>query len=425
MYITYATFIINNNKIKKKSEQMFSVKDLFDLLSNKETLESSNKRLKIISLQVCSNNKGCTPRSAKGYKDNLVAYIDEKGVTHKLKDANKSEKYVVMFVKATYQLGDVKCSVSIRIPPSGVIKVSIGLSTQTEIKITKNHDKKLDRLNKHLTRDVINVLELVQKIRRTKLVNINAEGYTLLNNDENVKIMNLVELTTAISKRLPLHEFIHVNKDVKMIPKTYLKPIEKGEAPTIGITIRGKVGISGATSIKQIKNNIRDLQFAFDELKNIIRYKNVQPTKSIKKTKEEPVKQCPSRNPPPDENGICPDNMIPKPNNKTKGLCCYKQSLSTSLAKTLIADYANANIPIPKSLQMRLNKYKFASMKLNNHKIPTYNNNKQQFTYDGKKFNCMLLKLNEIRKIAEYLKLNPNGKKADLCKNIMNKLSNK
>ena len=138
----------------------------------------------------------------------------------------------------------------------------------------------------------------------------------------------------AIAKDLPLHEYTFEDREPShKPPRTWFKSNESNgqqSVPTIAITVRGKAGISGATSIAQIIDTTNEFQKVFEQHRDMIEFKNAKPTKSVRKTQDKVKKECPKGNPAPDTEGKCPKNMIPKPNPKVKDLCCYKQQLTAA-----------------------------------------------------------------------------------------------
>lgn len=420
MYITYVTFVINSNERKMKREPMLNLRRVFEKFAS-DVKTMKNGSLTIDNLEVCSNNRGCTPK--KGLKDYLTAYIDEKKKVHRSKKAENESKYVVMFLNGTYRIGNVECAVNIRLPPSGVVKVSIGLSTQKEIIIDKRGEEGLQKLKRDLQKDILGCIPELELVRPTKLVSMNMEGYNIITQSEekaNRRMINLVLVIERLKDQMKGYKYDYQNREGKTLPRLFLKPEIVGENPTIGITTWGMLGLSGATSIKQIKETIETVQKAFNVIKNEIKYDegNFLKPKSVKK-KEENVKTCPRGNPAPNEKGECEQGFIPRPNAKTKSLCCYKQKLTKAMIQTIVNQYSEAKIQIPPKLKNeieQMGKIKSSSVKYAN--VPEYNKTKKKWRFKNKTFNCKLLDAERVKSIAKSLGMNPNAKKYQLCKKI-------
>lgn len=432
MYITYANFVLNANEKKMPRKASINLKNVFDRFAGDVTkMKSANGRFRINNLEVCSSNRGCAVKKAKREsQDYLTAYIDDNKGVHRMRTSTNEAKYVVMFLNGTYLIGGVKCNVNVRLPPSGVVKVSIGLSTQTEIVPDSNGDTKLEALKNDLQRDVSNAITELELVRPTRLVGMNVEGHKL---KVGGRISNLVSTMKKLASQLPEYRYDFQEREGKSVPRQHLKPKNIGEHPTIGVTTFGMVGLSGATSIKQVLDTVQRLNGVFESIKNTITINAtgaVQP-KSVKKVSNSQTKSCPKGNPQPNAAGSCPlPSMIPRPNLKTKGLCCYRQKLTKSVAKQLVNSYKEADMKMPKELANRIEtmintKYasvKYASVKASPRNTPTYNKKKDRWMYKSKTYNCQLLNKVAVQEIAQSLGLNPKFKKYELCEIIQKKL---
>lgn len=423
MYITYATLIINNG-INRNKNPMISIKDAFDAIA---VMNNRNVgKLSITSLEVCSNNKGCSPKSLKGRRDYLVAYIDKNGTVHKLAGYERPERHVVMFVNATYNVGGTQCATSIRIPPSGVIKVSIGLSNQKDITPSgQSADAKLSKLAESITKDVVSLVKGLKRVAPTVIVSMNSEGYNLFTTNGSrpgFKIANLGSLLTRTAALLKTHTFDYDDREGKSVPRGFLKPNEQGAHPTIGVTSKGMVGLSGAKSVRSLKETVDRLQAAFDQVKNLVQQAQDTslPKTQTKKASNPTTSGCSARNPAPNVKGVCPTGMVPKPHIKSKGLCCYKMNVTRTTAKKLVMNYTSAGMQMPPQLQTdvaRVLPSMSASVKSATF-VPTYNRKKKVILYKGSKFSCANLPIDEVRVAAQRLGISPKGKKAELCKSI-------
>jgi hypothetical protein len=443
MYITFAVFVLNANEEKqKKPDAVVSLKKIFDYLAGKKNrLVSKNGKLVINKVVVASNNKGAQPKSTKGYKDYLVAYINQNAKTHRLKVAENSAKYVVMNINATYNIDGVLCNMDIRVPPSGTIKVSIGLTEQKVVKVNSRGDAALKQLKDEIAVEIFDILKFIDKVRPTKLVSLNTEGYNLFSTNLEGRprkgINNIVNIVSKIASKIPTHEFEDEEREGKKLNKLYIKPTEehKGILPTVGISRAANLGTQGGVSIKNIIDIRNVVQAEFDKVKNHINYteKNVL-IKTIKKTAT-----CPKGNPEPNNNGICHNNMVPLPNPKTKGLCCYKKILSKAIAKGIVKKYNEYKMNLPQDLRNRITKYNVLPKTKNSasiprsvsvksppspskNSLPKYNKAQKKWTFEGKKYNCMTLPKHQIQQLAQTMKLNPEGKKKYLCANIYKEL---
>lgn len=401
--------VLNNNETKTKGVKLASLKDIFDALASGS---KSRGRLTIRSVEVCSSNKGCSPKSTKGIRDYLVAYIDEKHTAYRLAAAGDPTKYTVMFIDAGYKIGSVECSTSIRVPPSGVIKVSIGLSAQSEIDVTEKSDAVLLQLVKSITKDVLGILGIKQ-VRPTKLVSMNTEGYNLFNTDgvaPNHKIMNLGSLAQQLAEQLKGYYFDYNEREGRAVPRVFLKPLERGALPTIGVTTRGSVGMSGGTSLKQLQDTARALQRAFDKSRGgVVLSFDVPPSKTVKKGQGRVV-ECPKGIPAPDSAGGCEKGRVPRPNAKTKGLCCYKGRLTAAVSKEIRKYYNDARKPMPPALKKRIDAV------LEGGRGASVKGAKEV------RFSCGSRSLAELREMAKSLGVSPKGKKADLCARLLEAL---
>lgn len=432
MYLSYLNYQLNAYPGAKprNPDSIIDLKNVYRTLTSQK-LPIKHKNVTLESVELCANNKGCNPKKNGGKVNYLVAMKNINGEV-KTKLYNKVERAVLLNVRGKYKIGDTQCELYLRIPKSAAVGARLGVSTQNHILMNSNTDAKLIKLREELSEQLFQVLQVVPKLRPSKLAGMAVHGLNLHNplsgNRPDQKIKNFLQFLRTLDKHLKSHSLDYDKKDGKQVARGNFKPDDHGSSATIGITswtMVDFVGGQSATQVVQLKNEILA---AFEKCKPMIEY-TTDAKKPIGHTKQNlEAKGCPKNVPPADKSGMCSSNdYIPLPN-KHGALCCYKRKLTKAVARDTIKKYQEAKIPIPLNLKSRIanmgiEKKQSASVKLNKSSVTGvyYNSQKRDFVYQNKKFNCMLLSKPRLENIALLMKVNPKGFKKDLCNNILKK----
>ena len=418
MYLSYANFTINKPERKQKN-----VVNLAEVYRQTASLMFPVKHdgLTLMNLQACSNNKGCNPKKQNGtVADYMIAMKTEDDEIQKNTIYLDDEKYVVLFAKCTFKLGQTEANLNLRIQKSGIIGARIGLSTQTKITMSSNDDA-LNKLERKLTDCIFSMFPMIPKLGDTHISAVSVQGYNVFNPKTglrpNKRIKNFVSTLRMIDSNLPSHDLDYNQRDGKQIARGNFKP---NDSPfiTIGVTTWGMVDFLGNGKISDFKETASKLQIAFASVKHKITLNDLsKPPVPTKKSSGPVQRACPKGLPAVNKNGNCPDGRIPVPN-KHKSICCYKMKLSQTTASEISSKYHDANIVIPAKLSRQLNK--FSSIKTNFNAVPVLRNNNVFFK--GKPFRCAYMSKHEIQRIAIAMNINPIGFKNDLCKRILSKI---
>lgn len=431
MYIGYANYILNAKESKEKNV-VYSLKGTYEYLDSLSfPLKKGN--LMINKIEVCSNNKGCTPKTPHEKSNYLIRLKDESTNGKTYKNVNDG-KYVLMNMKGEYNIDGIKSTIFLRIPRSGVIGVRIGLSKQESIKVTNNSNK-LTKLGKEIENDVFKLLNGTQgnfrpkKMRPFKIANLAIFGLNLFNpttgNRPEQRIYDFGDFVERLQYNLKTHSTNYEPTNSKSVVRANFKPITNDSLPSFGVTQWGMVDMVGVKNLESAVQLKENLLIAFGKLKNNIEFNN---NEEIKK----PVKRnggCPPRNPAPDATGKCPDGHTALPTKK-KNICCYKRKMNP---KQIINAYATAGVNMPQYLR---NVLQPPPPVLNNNGnpaknkktvvVPYYNSKTKKFMYKKSEFNmtkCTSFAKPQLITIAKQVGANPGRFKADICKSIMSKLS--
>lgn len=431
LYLSYIAFTMNKDLYVKKGEKVVSLYDLYSHFT-KQQFPIKNNGMSINRVRICSNSKGCNPKTKTGAKDYLIGEIGTEGRINTTQLKNKS-KYVLLHVYGTYLIGDIECAISMRIPSSSKVNITIGLSKQNVIKMDRKVDKKVTRLKSNLETIVLDIFgDYIKKQTDTKLSGKSVEGLNLFGKYPEYKMKNFLELCRLIGDDLEEYSIneTSVIKESKHLPKISFVSKNPGILPTIGLTTWGTIDFKGGTgTFTDIIDITAKLIEIFDKHKQTIVF-DKSSKRIVQKTSE-----C-RKGQPLAMNGKCPDSMIPYPS-KSKALCCKKKKLTKSVATNIMKQYANANIEIPNSLKLNINKIlnktkmkpmssiktkPMSSIKNQQRDILSYRENKKKWYYKSKVFNCMILSKTELLKISRKLQVNPDGFKKVLCERILKKL---
>ena len=190
MYIGYANFILNS-KTKKEKTNVYSLKESYNYLDSFK-FPIKKGRITINRIEVCSNSKGCTPKTPHQKSNYLIKLKD---ITTNGKTYNNADdgKYVLMNMKGVYNINGIECNVFLRVPRSGVIGVRLGLSKQTKIKLSNSNeniikaDEDLIKLGSEIEKDVFELFNgspknfRPRKTRKFSLANLTIFGLNVFN----------------------------------------------------------------------------------------------------------------------------------------------------------------------------------------------------------------------------------------------------
>lgn len=434
MYLSYLNYQLNAypGVAPRKPPVVIDLKNVYRTLTN-QSLPIRHKNVTLESIELCANNKGCNPKKNGGKMNYLVAMKNSNG-NIKTKLYNEVDKAVLLNIRGKYKLGDTQCELYLRIPKSAAVGARIGMSTQKSILMNSNSDAQIKTLMNTLSEQLYSVLQVIPKLRPSKLVGMAVHGLNLHNpltgNRPEQKIKNFLQFLRTLDKHMTTHSLDYDKKDGKQVAKGNFKPDEHGSASTIGVTSWTMVDFVGGNSAAQVIQLKDELLRAFEKCKPMIIYTtNAKQPKGHGK-QNEITKGCPKNVPPLNSKGLCPsDEYLPLPN-KYGAVCCYKRKLNKTTAREAIKKYSEAKIPMPLNLKSRI-----ANLGVTNTKPKTvssvklvkstpgvyYNSKKRDFVYQDKKFNCMLMSKPRLENIALLMKVNPKGFKKDLCKNILKK----
>ena len=401
----------------EQSGAAYSLKSVWNKLNNmKWPIKINNIEIK--SIEVCSNNRGCSPRTVHNKSDYLVRYKDNETeqLGLKKKMGNSDKDFVVIFINGTYEINGVKCNCHMRVPRSGVIGVKIGLSKQNDILVNQEGDTKLKLLGLEIEKDVFKLFSgEIKKIRELEMSNATIFGLNVFNpktgERPDNRIASFDDVIESIDNELELHELDYVPTNARSVVRGNFKS-EDPNVPSIGLTQWGMVDF---VKVKKISSVIKLAK----ELVDIVRKLTIE-FEVAKKPKLKTM--CSNRNPQPDVNGSCTNGGIALPNKKG-GLCCYKKRLSNQKIRDLYAKYG-MNIPI--ALQNRLQNIQPSNKSYLNVNIPKYNAKIKKFIFKGVPFDrnsCVKLSKTDIIEFAKVLEVNPKGKRDLICKRIFVKLA--
>lgn len=429
MYIGYANFILNA-KLSKEKTDTYSLKDTYTHLDSLK-FPISQGNLLINRIEVCSNSRGCTPKTPHAKSNYLVKLknTSTNGKTYKNVDDGK---YVLMNMKGVYNLNGVECNVYLRVPRSGVIGVRLGLSKQKEITLNQNikrADKDLLALGSAIEKDVFNLFKggpqnyRPRKTRELSLANITVFGLNLFNpttgNRPSEKIDDFADFAENLEQKLNgSHRTDFEPTNSKAVIRANFKAVNK-DYPPFGVTQWGMVDMVGVKSLESAIKMKEHLLRAFGKLKNSLNLNNSTNKPLSKAAKRQ--KGCSNRNPAPDTSGKCPESYIPLPTKK-KQICCYKKKLSQS---KILEKYANAGVDLPIYLRNMFQDPPPVVKK--NILVPFYNLKSKKMLYKKKQWTlekCSLLPKPQLIEIAKSMGANPGRFKKDICASITKKLQN-
>ena len=420
MYLSYANFTINKSDTKRKN--IINLADVYkETVSNNFPIKKG--ALKLLKIEACSNNKGCNPKQQDGSRaDFMIGMKDDKSEVRNKNLFNDDTKYVVIFVKCSFKLGNTEANLSLRIQKSGVVGARIGLSTQDKITMT-SRDNILISLKKEITQSVLTMFPSIPKLSETSISAVSVQGYNLFNprtgQRPEKRIKNFISTLRLMDTYMLSHELDYNQRNGKQIVKGNFKPNDK-PLITIGVTPWGMVDFLGNGKISEFVKSAEQIQETFNKASDqIVFNRNSKAPQSIKKTDKKGG--CPKSLPAVNSNGRCPNGRVPIPN-KNKSLCCYKMKITKTSSMNIIEKYAMANMNIPSHIKSQLSS--FSSIKIKKPPgIPKVDNNTNDIIYKGKPFRCMYLQMNELKRIATLMNINPQGFKKDLCERILNKLN--
>lgn len=440
MYLSYLNIQLNAypGVAPRKPPAVIDLKTVYRTLTS-QSLPLKHKNITFESIELCANNKGCNPKKNGGKIDYLVA-MKNTNENIKTKLYNDADKAVLLNIRGKYKLGDTQCELYLRIPKSAAVGARIGMSTQKTIMMNASGDAKIEELRENLSAQLYTILQIVPKLRPSKLVGMAVHGLNLHNpltgNRPDQKIQNFLRFLRTMDTHLTTHSLDYDKKNGKQVARGNFKPDVHGSAPTVGITSWTMVDFVGGQSVKQVIQLKDDLLVAFAKCQPMIEYTtNAKKPIGHGKQNNKP-KGCPKNIPPANAKGMCSsDEYVPLPN-KHGSLCCYKRKLTKTLAQNAIKKYKEARLNIPNSLKERISAFglstrpkqnasvKYASVKYVQKVGVYYNKVKRDYVYQDKKFNCMLLSKPRLTSLAMLMKVNPKGFKKDICNNILKKAQN-
>ena len=359
MYANYINFLIRND------EQDVDLKKLYDTLFHRKTFPVRlNNNIKIDTVEVCSDNRGCHPKS-KGVILNKTTVKKNASGTYGTQTNNK-RKYVVMFVKGTINLSEKPHNINLRIPKTGRIKVSMGFGEQQIVDLqSASANRDIEALIKEIGTDIsqyfqseitftnVNKIELLAM--SVQAGNINQDGVKreILNFKETMMMMG-----NYVSKKG--YALNYGVQNTKSLTKGYFKPTLEDDPeirkqmPTFGITNMGSIDFVGVVDLRFVSKMHSYVKKVWNRI--------------------------------------------------------LRQNIKFSNRKVINKRLPKA--PVQRNARPISNKI-------------LYNFDKEHFIFRGKKFNCSMLKKNDIMAIASSLSINPIGTRGSLCKAIETQLPKK
>jgi len=357
MYANYLNFLITNEP------QNVDLKKLFEQKIANRSFPMKFGDITFDKFEICSDSRGCLIKQGRGRAllNKTTIKKDKNGLFGTQNTNNK--KYVLCIIKGTLKISNIEHNISLRIPKSGKVKVSLGFTKQKLIDLkssTANDDiqKYIEDLGSKLSQFLMPNIKFNEQ-SQISLISMSVQGGVLHNDGIKRKITNFKQLMTALEEWMSKkgYELKYGVQNTKSLTKGYFKPtletdLEiKKQMPTIGISDWGSIDYTGVIDLRFVSKMHNYVSNVWNYvLMNRISFGSQQLIKPIVKR--------------------------PRRNSKT-----------TAQKDRIL-----------------------------------YNFNKDKHTFKGKKFNCSILKKDEIKSIATSLGINPVGKKEQMCALINAKL---
>lgn len=432
-------FDLFNVSINSVTNQTYDLEDYYNNVLKTMKLPYKYGNFTIDRFSICAANSGCNPKKSskngnKGILDKLVLQ-KTKNNTHETKLAKNSKNYVVVFLFGVVKVGDSLENYHIRIPRSFNVGFRMGLANQKLITYNKNlkanNPPELAKLMTSMKDFVVNLTNKSHAFyKKPAIALLAARGDNLFvdsnNGRTNYKISNFIPLMKRLDTMIKTHDLNYEQTNKKSFGKVSFKSDDEDQ-PTITISNWGYIDIKGAKTIREIIGVVERFKQTAKKLRDSIVYdhNSVKP----KSKKGENIKECDKRTKTP-ENGLCPINYKPIPNQKINKICCHKMKKTEPNIKMIkeikdLFKHYNMNIP-PQTLKQLDSYLKNSSVpvvyNLNNDlNLPVYNNVKKKMVLKGKAFNCESHKKDSLKTYAKQLGsgIFERGTKSELCKDIL------
>ena len=233
--------------------------------------------LNINTVSVCTSSRGCTPKQdfendmkAAKHSNYMAAYKNAK--TNIVTEAGKSSKhYVLMYVKGQIKIGKEFGNIAIRIPRSLVLTVTLGLSSQKKITVSKSGDNDIKLLINELTELIHKAIPDLKTNRKSKLNNLGIHGFNILDPTGGTRpvhcIKNFIDIMTLMDKEIKTHQWFYIPTEGKSVVKANFKPFDSTKYTSFGITQWLMCDFLGVKSIGRVIDLSSVIWKAFQRIK--------------------------------------------------------------------------------------------------------------------------------------------------------------
>ena len=454
MYLSYINIgqelkhTIPTKNLKQNMKQMYE-KTLAQI-QLPYSFKSSDVQFTVDKVIVCSDNKGCNYKKdgleGRTLVDKLVVYRNQE--KYQRQNGHKNAKnFVTIYVSGTWNLDGKTGNFNARIFPSMKNMIRYGVSEPLRSSFNPLINSTQNLIDNVMVKATNGFFEkLLNSEKKLKpnvptVTSIAAQGGSIFDSMNNKNknrlkhaMANFHEIMELIDTKVDTHMNSYEPRNGKQFKKVSFKPFDSSKYKTLTISNWGYTDIKGARTCKEVQDTFNIFKKAIKDHR--IESKIVLDTTTVYKPQPPKggMKQCPKGNPEASATGRCPDGYIPKPNAKSKKVCCYKKKMTKGEAQRIKTAFDNAKMKIPVEIQKTLEKYidlkkpatkKKATPKtkeLNTKNLKARSNG--SFEYRGKKWNCMALKKPELQAIAERMGTGYLLKKTKkvLCEDIHKRL---
>lgn len=248
--------------VKARKQKKKDVVDLrrFVEMNYKKTLPFyKGTGVRITELLLCSSNTRCEAPTGKKQKRANKNYVLQQIKNGTIVNKNKTTKPVVCRVKGITKDGD---KLEIRIPTTGNIKMTIGLSNNKNV--AKNDETLVRYLNK-IVKELILERKGLPELQSPKISNMVVTGGKLFNG----KIKVFKTFHQDIVKKLEKHMYYYeepINTNRKTFDKITIRSDDE-RFPTISIFRNGKIDFLGSKELKWVYKAFETLTAGIKNLK--------------------------------------------------------------------------------------------------------------------------------------------------------------
>lgn len=244
---------------RRKKKDIIDLRKFVKLNFTKTLPTFSSIGVRINEVLLCSSNGRCeaqTGKKQKKYKNNYVLQQIKNG---KIIDKNTKKEPVVCRIKGTTK---EEGNIEIRIPTTGNIKVSLGLSNNKNV--VKNNETLQKYVNKFV-KEVILTQKGLPELKDPEIVNMVVTGAKLWEGT----LRKFQPFHQEIAKRLNKQSYDYeppIDRNRKQFHKISIRSTDE-RFPTISIFKNGKVDFTGVKDLKFVYKVLEVMQQAVKTMK--------------------------------------------------------------------------------------------------------------------------------------------------------------